>query len=107
MFSLQPNLEIPVPRGPFEVTAGLAFHWFGGKGHDSVIHWSIPIFGQLRFLWGDRSFRLGLGAHYFPAFDEGDFKGTGSNPPTPGVLVETEEGELSFALNLGFDVFGR
>lgn len=107
MFSLQPNLEIPVGSERFEVAAGLAGHWFGGKGHDSVIHWSIPVFGQFRTLFWDRSLRLGLGAHYFPKFEIGDFMGTGSDSETQGVRVKTEKGEISFAMTLGFDVFGR
>ena len=100
MVSLQPAIEIPI-REPFEINAGLAFHRFGGSGHDPVFHWSIPVYGQLRVATEDLMFRFGLGGHYFPTFSEEDFRGEGET--TPGVHVNSDGGEFSLALYLGVD----
>jgi len=100
MVSLQPGIEIPI-REPYEINAGLAFHRFGGSGHDPVYHWSIPVYGQIRVPTKNMTFRFGLGGHYFPRFDEEDFHGEGET--VPGVQVKMDGGEFSFGLILGID----
>jgi len=104
MASLQPGLEIPI-RELFEINAGLAFHRFGGTGHDPVLHWSVPVYAQLRIPANNMFFRFGLGGHYFPSFDEDDFVGEGET--RPGVQVRTDGGEFSWALIMGIDVIWR
>ena len=100
MLSLQPSFEYRIV-GPMELNAGLALHRFGGRGHDPVWHYSVPVYGQLRTSVDQNDewfFRLGLGLHYFPSFDEEDFDG--------GVTVSTDGGEVSFAIIVGFDYGG-
>jgi hypothetical protein len=102
MLGLQPTVEIPI-RGPVEIGGGFAVNRMGGEGHDAVYHFSIPVFAQIRTKVGSGPWylRVGLGAHYFPAFDVDDFVGPLGGDP--GVAVETGSGEFSFGMFFGLD----
>ena len=98
----QPTVEIPI-SGPFEVGGGFALNRMGGDGHDAVYQFSIPIFCQIRTKVGSGPWylRIGMGAHYFPAFDADDFVGPLGG--LPGVKVKTDGGEFSFGMFFGLD----
>lgn len=97
MLALRPSVEFPI-RGPVEISTGLDLLRLGGDGHDAVYHLSIPLHAQVRVPVGSGDrwlLRMGLGARYFPSFDEEDFDG--------GVRLKTDGGEVTLAAILGFD----
>jgi hypothetical protein len=102
MLSLRPSVEVPV-RGPFEISAGVDLHRFGGEGHEAVVKLSVPVYGQLRVPLGARGnwfLRAAVGGRYFPSFEVDDFEGAVRG-------LKTDGGEVSLGAMLGLDYVRR
>lgn len=95
MFSIRPMVEISLHEY-VEIGIGGALHRFGGDA-DSFWHWSIPAYLQAGVPLTDVvELKAGVGVHYWPKFDAGDF--------LPLVVdVRRDEGEFTPAAFLGFD----